>query len=1324
MTTVVRRRPARRPAPPYPSGEIVLEEVPAVPAPTGGGWTRALMVLPMLAGSAAVALIFAGQSNRPLAYLTGGLFGVSALGMVLMQVSLYGSGQTKQQMHAARREYLWNLDACRRSVRGTAREQRSAEYYRHPAPAGLWTLVDSARLWERRRVDLDYCLVRIGLGPRELATKLVPGPTTPPEKAEPVAAAALRRFLRTYTELPDLPVVLALNGFGRVHVRGDVARGRAMVRAMLAQAVTFHSPDDLLVSVCVGGSARPQWEWAKWLPHAQHPTSVDALGSLRLMAPSIVALEAMLEEHLNGRPRFDPNAGDSQHDGPHLLFVVDGGDTAGSDHLTAEAGVEGVTVLDLTTEPPRNLDRATLVLQIAPDGALSARTFDGERPLGHVDELGLMAAEALAQQVSALRPATAAAADRAMNAEHGLAELLGIGDPAAFDPQVTWAPRPTRERLRVPIGVGPDGERLELDLKESAQDGMGPHGLLIGATGSGKSELLRTLVLALAVAHPPEILNFVLVDYKGGATFTKLDLLPHTSAVITNLADELPLVDRMTDAINGELVRRQELLRAAGNYVSQRDYERARLAGAPLDPLPSLFVVCDEFSELLSAKPDFIDMFVQIGRVGRSLGIHLLLASQRLEEGRLRGLDTHLSYRIGLRTFSPAESRAVLGVTDAYELPRAPGHGYLKYGTDPLSRFRAAYVSGQYRSADQLTTVGGDARVHVFSSMYVAPADADVTAGAEAQPEASPADEFDAAPTGPTLLDVLTQRLHGRGAPAHQVWLPPLDEPPTLDQVLGDLRADDDRGLTVADPTLQGKLLIPLSLVDKPFEQRRDLLRLDLSGGYGHVVVVGGPQSGKSTLLRTLISAIALTHTPREAQLYCLDFGGGTLAALRRLPHVGGVAPRQDVNQVRRTVAEVLGVLNQREKFFLEHEIDSMATFRRRRAAGDFPDQAHGDVFLVVDGWLTLRNEFEDVEQQVVDIANRGLSYGVHVVASAARWFDVRGGVRDSFGTKLELRLADPGDSGVNRRSAANVPERSPGRGITPDAYQCLTALPRIDGRPTADDLADGTQNLVDAVRQAWRGPAAPPVRLLPDRLPATSLAQGPDLPGIALGVAERDLLPAYVDLTGGDSHMLIFGDTESGKSNLLVTIANAIAQRHTPTEAKIIAVDYRRSLLGRLPESHLLAYGTSADITRGILTDAAAVMKERLPGPDVTPEQLRARDWWRGSDLYLLIDDYDLVATDRNPVHALHEYLSQAREVGLHVIVARRSGGAQRAFYDPVLSRLRDLASPGVVLSGNRDDGPLLGTVKLGPLPPGRGWLVTRREGARLIQCALSEVE
>lgn len=357
-------------------------------------------------------------------------------------------------------------------------------------------------------------------------------------------------------------------------------------------------------------------------------------------------------------------------------------------------------------------------------------------------------------------------------------------------------------------------------------------------------------------------------------------------------------------------------------------------------------LVIDEFSELLTAKPDFIDMFIQIGRIGRSLGVHLLLASQRLEEGKLRGLDTYLSYRIGLRTFSAAESRTAIGVPDAYHLPSVPGSGYLKFGTDEMTRFKAAYVSGTYRSGGPDLSVGlfpVERRPVLFTAapvpvVYAAPDPAYLTARAEQEARAGQGDDA----LADTVLDVIVGRLEGQGVPAHQVWLPPLDQAPPLDQLLPALAPSAERGLHAEGYTRPGGLVVPLGLIDKPFEQRREVLYRDFSGAAGHMMVVGGPQSGKSTLMRTLISSFALTHTPREVQFYGLDFGGGGLSSLSELPHVGGIASRLDPERVRRTVAEVVGVLRRREEFFRANGIDSIGTYRRRRAAGELPGEAWG----------------------------------------------------------------------------------------------------------------------------------------------------------------------------------------------------------------------------------------------------------------------------------------------------------------------------------------------------------------------------------------------
>ncbi|GAA0479117.1 type VII secretion protein EccC [Actinoplanes capillaceus] len=1314
MTVTIVKRPPRRPAPLMPSGEVLLDPPPEVPPAGGKGWTRMLMVLPMGAGAAAMGLMMGTQRSGAIAYVAGAMYGVSILGMIAMMVT-NTTGPGKREMIEARRQYLRHLSQLRAQVRNAIRQQREAMYYRNPDPDTLWTLTGGGRLWERRQGDADFTVIRVGLGAQEVATRLVPPQTRPVDELEPLCAMALRKFVSTYSVVPDLPVAVALRDFSHIYLRGGDDAVLDLTRALIAQLSTFHAPDDLRIGVCVPDHQRSRWEWVKWLPHAQHPGKTDAVGSVRLVAPSVPALEAILDDVLVNRPRFDPNG--PPFNGPHVVVVIDGGSTAGSDHLMTEGGVAGVTILDLSVPPPRLLDDSSVVLEIAADGTVTGTTMDGSTQVGRADALGTHQAEVLARELAPLRLSVASHRDQAaVLHDLGLAELLGQDDPYQVDLDDLWASRPNRDRLRVPIGVGLDGRPIELDLKESAQDGMGPHGLLVGATGSGKSELLRTLVLALALTHSPEILNFVLVDFKGGATFASLDRLPHTSAMITNLEDELTLVDRMLGAIQGELTRRQELLRKAGNYASQRDYERARSAGVPLAPLPSLLFIVDEFSELLTHRPDFIDMFVQIGRVGRSLGIHLLLASQKLEEGRLRGLESHLSYRIGLRTFSSMESRAVLGAPDAYELPRSPGHGYLRTGTEGLVRLKAAYVSGAVRQENAVAAAGvklGDP-IRDFSTFYAAPL-------RDEQPEADTEDAAGADEervVGDTLLEVLVRQMEGRGAPAHEVWLPPLETAPTLGQLLPPLVTDPVRGLVADAADRFGTLHALVGIVDKPFEQRRDPMWLDLAGAAGNLVVVGAAQSGKSNLLRTLVVSLALTHTPREVQFYGLDFGGGPLSGLADLPHVGGVATRRDVDRVRRTIAEVHGLMRAREELFAAHNVEGVAAYRRARTQGRFAEDPFGDVFLVVDGWATMRAEFEDLEPTVNELANRGLGFGIHVIAAANRWMDIRPQIRDVFGTRVELRLGEPADSVINRREAVNVPEQAPGRGLTPDGFHFLAALPRVDREQRVEDLSDAVGEYVKTATEHWSGPPAPPVRLLPPQLPFEALppAAGALVP---IGIAEADLQPVHLDFDA-EPHALLFGDVESGKSSFLRSLARSIAAANDPSQARLLLVDLRRSLLGCVDAGHTIGYGTSHQVTADLINQVAVAMRERLPGPDVTPEMLNDRSWWKGPQLYVLVDDYDLVAgAATNPLLPLLEFLPQARDIGLHLILTRRIGGAARAMFDPVIGRLRELATPGLMMSGPREEGPLFGTIKPQILPPGRAWMVTRKQGSRLVQLA-----
>ncbi|MFF4490854.1 type VII secretion protein EccCa [Streptomyces sp. NPDC001544] len=1319
MSTVVVKRSPRVPGPEAPEDQIELAEPPILPEPPTADLSSALVFLPMLLGVGAMVMMFTLGARSTTTYMMSGMMGVAMISMGLGQLGRRGADR-RRKMRAERRDYLRYLAQVRRRVRQSAAEQRAAAQWDNPRPQDLLVLAGQTRLWERRAGHEDFADVRIGLGSRRANLVLVPPGTKPVEDLEPLSAISLRRFTKAYQSVGHLPVTLPLRRFTSVEVAGDGAAALGLLRAVIGQLAVLHSPDELRVALLSDAVGRAEWGWLKWLPHNLHPYEEDATGPLRLVAEDPDTLLSLLGHELTDRPDHEPDAVPRVGE-PFVVVLAYRVHIPETSRLLG-AGLRNVVTLDATGAMTGGPHVLRLTLQ---DGTVQFPAGDTV-VTAESDSLSPSAAESLARVLAPLRTNGGVdLVDQPLETDFDLSALLGIRDPRSFDVAALWRTRsPQSTRLRVPIGITEDNEVLELDLKESAQAGMGPHGLLIGATGSGKSELVRTLVMGLAATHSSEVLNFVLVDFKGGATFLNMDRLPHTSAVITNLADELHLVDRMRDSLNGEMMRRQELLRESG-YSSLFEYEKARLGGTPLAPLPSLLVVVDEFSELLANKPEFIDLFVSIGRLGRSLGVHLLLASQRLDEGRIHRVEGHLSYRIALRTFSSMESRSVIGVGSAYELPSAPGNGYLKIDTSNLARFKAAYVSGPCPASPTVSggpaeTAQGSDEIVAFGMEQRLPPSLDASEeaaeilvqepGTRATEPASDDEE--------SLLEVLVGRLEGAGPPARQVWLPPLDVPATLDQLLPGIVPDPERGMSASDHPALGKLRVPIGMVDRPFEQLRELLVADLSGADGHMALAGAPQTGKSTMLRTLMLALALTHTPREVQFYCLDFGGGGLQSVAGLPHVGSIATRLDRDRVQRTVEELTQLLEVRERRFTELGLESIAAYRGRRDSGEI-DDPYGDVFLVIDNWGTLKQDFEDLEPRITDLAARGLSFGLHVVASAVRWSEIRPRARDLFGTKFELRLGDGGESEHGSRVAATVPHQ-PGRGLTNAKLHFLCALPRLDSSPRGDDLTAATKAAVAEIDTFWTGRSAPGVRLLPTQLPLAKLPAPEGDLRVALGWDEQRLAPVWHDF-GTTPHLLVFGDSETGKTNVLRLAIDAITRRFTPDEARILLADTRRDLFGAVPEEYRVGFAVDGDSLTQLAGSAAVSVGKRVPGADIAPERLARRDWWTGPRLFVLVDDYDLYGGGpgmgtQSPLNALAPMLAHSVNIGLHLVISRSTSGASRAMMDPVLRRIWELGSPALLHSYPKEEGKFIGEARPRTLPPGRAQLVTRR-GIRLIQ-------
>ena len=1291
----------RDPLPPLPQGSLNIDAVPAAQKPQAVPMLRILLPVVMIA----VLVLLVGVM-----FFGGG--SVSGVGMSpmllifpLMMVMSMGMMFMPQGQQAdaddTRRAYLRHLDVIRDKAERNADKQRAHQLARHPHPEDVHARLSTRRLWERSGDDDDVLQVRLGLGEAELCTPVEVSESGAPEDLDPVCAVSVRRTVDQVSQVAELPIVVQLQAFGCIGLSG--IRARALARALLAQLVVHHGPDTVGISV-VGSGDSHNWEWLKWLPHTRSP-----------------------------------------EDAQYRILLVDDVPTTGTEEFLVDD--EWTTIIDINSRSTTALGiRAEMEgLVLFANDELAVQTEAGLENLGLADGLADGQLRALAKALAKYsRPYATGGTGETTRNEMG--SLLGIDDLRQLDNSTMWPERERDDRrLTVPIGLGPDKTPVQLDLKESAHGGMGPHGLCIGATGSGKSELLRTLVTALAATHSPEELNFVLVDFKGGATFLGLDSLPHTSAVITNLEDEAVLVDRMFDALSGEMNRRQEVLRKAGNFANVGEYNQARRGGRDdLEPLPALVIIVDEFSELLGQFPDFADLFVAIGRLGRSLHVHLLLASQRLEEGRLRGLDSHLSYRIGLKTFSAMESRQVLGSSDAYHLPGQPGAGYVKTDAEELQRFQAAYVSGPLEVPAQVgvgssslgssgsaggghTGDGHSADSHTQQSAADNPglqvrefhswADIDRPLASEHDPAADFAGESelneaveprgelepahtvepaetvsraDARESAGTTMDAVVNAAvataRTRGQEAHQIWLPPLPKSIELASV-----AESSSHLTVG-----------IGIIDQPYHQRQDLLEVDFAAHGGHVALCGGPQMGKSTALRTMVASLAATHSTAEARFYVIDLGGGQLETLARLPHVAGVAGRHQPERLRRIVDEVSGLLSDNT------QAHSMAKTQQQ-------------TFLVVDGWHNIGTstaEFDDLAEPITQIAADGPSAGIHLLVATPRWNTLRPAIRDLIGTRLELKLAESMDSLCDRKMQDKLPAL-PGRGLSVDKKYLLIA------QSSNQDLAH-----IAAVSAERGDEPVAALRVLPEKIERGELTAAGTLadaepagtaavPGLPVAVGGPRLSTLAWDPSASD-HFLCVAARGMGKTTTLRTVMAGISDLGRE-QARMVVIDHRRAHLGAVPQDMVAAYSHSAPQTEKVLADAVTTLRQRLPSAEISPEQLARRDWWDGPEIYLVIDDYDLVAD--NVLHPLIELIPHARDIGMHLVVARKAGGFNRAAFGPVLSAVRDSQPCVVVLSADKDDGPFFG-IKPAPHPsggplPGRG--IWHDDGSTIGTCQVA---
>lgn len=620
-----------------------------------------------------------------------------------------GSGAKRvPEINADRKEYLRYLSGLRTRVTSSAAAQVTFFNYHAPHPEDLLSIIGTNRQWSRQANSEFFAATRIGLGSEPAVDRLLKpsvggdvnglaGPQAAPQPhLEPVSHMWATKFLRTHGLIHDCPKLLQLRSFPTIAIGGDADGAAALLTAMVCHLAVFHPPDLLQVRVLTDNPEAPNWSWLKWLPHVQHQSDVDAAGPTRMVFTR--------PDGLSDLTARGPHTADSAPSGPYVVVVDLTGGRAG---FPAD-GRAGVTVLTLG-----NHNGSAYRIRVAANGTADDRLPNqGFRLVTTAsDRLTPGQAGRISRKLAGWS-ITGAIIDKNVRVQKKVAtewhQLVGAQTVEEVTP-ARWRmfADTDRDRLKIPFGHElRTGDIMYLDIKEGAEFGAGPHGMLIGTTGSGKSEFLRTLILSLAATHHPDQVNLLLTDFKGGSTFLGMEKLPHTAAVVTNMEEEAELVSRMGEVLTGELDRRQSILRQAGMQVGAAgalsgvaEYEKHRERGADLPPLPTLFVVVDEFAELLQNHPDFIALFDRICRVGRSLRVHLLLATQSLNTGgvRIDKLEPNLTYRIALRTTSSAESKAVIGTPEAqYITNKESGVGFLRVGMEDPVKFQSVYTGAPY----------------------------------------------------------------------------------------------------------------------------------------------------------------------------------------------------------------------------------------------------------------------------------------------------------------------------------------------------------------------------------------------------------------------------------------------------------------------------------------------------------------------------------------------------------------------------------------------------------------------------------------------------
>lgn len=1348
--------------PPRIQPELPIDEIaiPTPPSSNTGAQNLLQVAMPMITIIGYVIVSMSGQ-GRSMALLIP--MGMSVVASTLMGViSFIRQNREDAERRAA---YAQRLRELRQEMNLSHDIQRRFYVYNYPDPPTVLQIASDRsnkgmglRLWERRPNDSDFGAIRLGMGTRPSTVRYVVGMGGDSEE-EPESRDALKLMkdsqfvtnvpvtipLRKHEKASDdnkssNPLDQAIEARFSIGIAGkNPARTYDFIRSVMAHYTAFHAPTDARLYVVGPPEARDQWDWARWLPHCNTSRNAQGTGDQLCFEENQRHFWDDLQIDLERRQlRLEDKDATDDPTLPHMLVIVDGlsirDQTSPLSQVQAEAAVSillnqgprlGASIIFVVPERSMVPSDCQSVIEIDEMNGETAFRYaeigvNTMRYVGEADALKAVQADAdFARRLAPLAVRTTYGGDLAR-----VVNLLEMNDVSSVeDIPILDRWRATRqpensEWLKGPIGLMPGNKLRSLDF---SANGDGVHGMIAGTTGSGKSELLLTLIVGMALRYDPSVINFVLVDYKGGAAFDPFITLPHTVDIVTNLQGTAGV--RTFTALRSELNRRSKLI--ADTNVKHIVHYRQKGLHITGEPFPFLFIIVDEFAEMVKENPDFKAQLDSITRLGRALGVTLITATQRPAGAVTDQMRANMKFRICLRVETMEDSRELLRRSDAAFLPpNIPGRAYIQVGNENVELAQIAWASAPY-SGPQIDT---------------SPPVIWLNRAQEEKRQSGPLQE------APAISDVLVEMMHRLDQENEDVveqkkpWPDPLPEVLPLDAQY--LPGSDDRNpLLPLNPAVgewmrghgswpgidwqEDAMRANVGLIDNPIRAEQLILRVDLTRG--HHVIFGASGWGKTTFLRTLILSLAATHSPDELQMYFFDFGGRGLDVLEALPHRGASIQPSEEERIQRLLRRLEGILEDRKSLLSQARADSLATYNTNN-----PDNIQPAILFVIDNFAEFRENYENLMDKMISIAREGRAYGVHLVATGEQTNSLPGKLFGLFTERITLKLADKAEyTNVVGRGVPGVDD-IPGRGfvlVDRNPLEFQTAAPvSVSVEEDAEGMDETTKLAMVAqlMSNAWDGKRPEGIDILRSIIPLRSLM--PDLGGgngrieTILGLEDLDLQPALIDLQQRGPHFVVTGPPLCGKTTTLRSWVLSMAHCYPPDRVAMVLVDFQQRLykygggrsLDELP--HVLEAIADKDDFSAMVEKIKYEYEQR---PDNEP----------GPELFIISDNYDDFSnvvgspTRATEYSALAELARKYGPEGLHFISCG-SLTILRSMDD----LMKQVVAPryGLGLDASDAPGALGGRVRGGgsdEFPPGRGYIV-KAGRVSLIQAALPHDE